>query len=343
MGGLSLAVLAAVTGLVAAGPGLPASPADSDTDSFPSVSEVLQGQVFSNKFDREVFFLRAIHDRYPAHWPSLLAANLTVVDYVVAPDKLREFIEELGTAMAGGNDLTTATNLVAILSDPAYHAHAGAYRPDVVAGTARALIGLGPKGKEALAAVFNETQYRSAPAILADLAGSIGSTGASDVKLTQALAATAFTFATTNGATYPHCTGAAITNLLRLPAGAGVVAAHLNVKEVFDNPGRFQAIVESITSAYDAASAAQLTASLRALQPAMIAKLGVLTNSPGAYRDDLAELDAGIRRALERLRTAPGTNGPAPISPRAPGPAADVLHDADDCQRVPHSSPQRRP
>ncbi|HEX9048491.1 MAG TPA: hypothetical protein VF988_15795, partial [Verrucomicrobiae bacterium] len=79
------------------------------TNTFPTVPEVLGGQTFDTLTERDVYFMRAIHDRYASHWSELLEANLTVKDYTLAPDKLQRFIDELGEAMRDRNDLPACT------------------------------------------------------------------------------------------------------------------------------------------------------------------------------------------------------------------------------------------
>src|SRR5262245_14266989 len=67
------------------------SPAQSGVNgknSFPKPNEIFQGRSFTNKSERDVFFLRTIRQSYPAHWAPLLEANITVTDFVLAPDKL---------------------------------------------------------------------------------------------------------------------------------------------------------------------------------------------------------------------------------------------------------------
>jgi hypothetical protein len=69
-----------------------------ESSSFPDPNEVFDGKVFQNKLDRDVFFIRRIHENYPIHWPSLLEANIDVRSYVVIPDKLLRFIDHRGVA-----------------------------------------------------------------------------------------------------------------------------------------------------------------------------------------------------------------------------------------------------
>ena len=92
------------------------------TNSFPNVSDIFQGRVFANRFDRDVFFLKTIRERYPAQWAPLLGANIQESDYVLAPDKMQKFVEALGTAVADTDDYVAVTNLVIITSEPSYYA-----------------------------------------------------------------------------------------------------------------------------------------------------------------------------------------------------------------------------
>jgi hypothetical protein len=75
-------------------------------------------KAFPSKFDRDVFFLRRIHDSYGSFWAPLVSENITATDYQHAPAKMQRFIEELGIAMEGRNDLVACTNLALITSDP---------------------------------------------------------------------------------------------------------------------------------------------------------------------------------------------------------------------------------
>jgi hypothetical protein len=74
----------------------------------------------------------------------------------------------------------------------------------------------------------------------------------------------------------------------------------LTFEKLFDNPGRFQAIVEGIAAAH----ARDLATNLIAVQAQVQTKLAGLTNSPGAYRDDLQELAVRIDRTLAGLQKA---------------------------------------
>jgi hypothetical protein len=156
------------------------------------------------------------------------------------------------------------------------------------------LIQIGPSGRRALADSFNKHHYRIDSDSLAEIAEVVGKSGVSDSRLAAALVATAFTFTATNGGFYPRCNERAVRNLLRLPESAAVSAAHLNAKEVLDNPGRFQAVVEGLA----AARAGVLATNLVALELEVAAKLSSLTNSPGLYRDELYNLHIRIRQAV---------------------------------------------
>jgi hypothetical protein len=278
-------------------PPLPVGP----TNSFPDLNEVLQGRTFESAFDRDVFFLRRVRSDYPAYWAPLLGANIDVTDYVLAPEKMLRFVEELGIAVAGTDDVAAVTNLARIASNSIFYANTNGYRPRIVRAAAEALVRAGPVGREALAGAFNEGHYRADPISLEDLADAIGESGVADVNLTAALAAAAFALSTTNGGCYPRCTRAATRNLLRLPGGVALVRNHLNAKEVLNDPGRFQDVVDGIL----AARAAELSADLDTISIAIAEKLKALSNYPGAYRDDLAELQTRIRRASRQLRDHP--------------------------------------
>ena len=197
------------------------------TNAFPSVAEVIGARTFDSAKDEDIFFLRAIHDRYNVYWPELLGANITVNDYVLSPDKLLRFVDELGEAMRDRNDAAACTNLAAVVGDPAFYANGTTDRPDILRAAARALIKIGPDGRKALASAFTENHYRSDPASLEELADVIGEEPPAGSEFSGALAATAFEFSTTNGAYYPRCTTTAVTNLLRLGDGLAVVRAHL--------------------------------------------------------------------------------------------------------------------
>jgi hypothetical protein len=271
-----------------------------DTNAFPSPVEVFQGRAFENETARDVFFLRAIHDRYAAHWPELLAANISVNEYVFSPEKLLRFINELGAAMAGRDDPGAITNLAAIPGSVAYYANTNTYHPEILRAAAQALIGFGPNGRKALAAAFSVEHYRQDAASLEELAQVIGAEHRDDPVLAGALAATAFACSTTNGGSFPRCTATAVQNLLLLPSGAAAVQSHLQPNEVFADPGRFQAVVDGIAAARNS----ELATNLAALQTDVQAKLTTLTNYPGAYRDDLQELQVRLERAVRGLSSA---------------------------------------
>ena len=280
--------------------------AGNGTHSFPGPNEVLQGRVFASTFDRDVFFLRRIHADYPADWVPLLAANLTVSDYVLAPDKLLRFVEELGAALAQSDDPAAATNLAVITSDPAFYANPNGYWPRIQDAATAALIGIGPRGRQVLAQSFSETHYRNDPASLQDLAEFVGKTGTADPNLATALAAAAFAFTTTNGGCYPHCTGELTRNLLRLPDGPEMVRPYLNTNAIFADPGRFQAVMDGIA----AAGATELASDLAGLTNALAAKLSALSDRPGLYRDDVSELQRRLDRTLAELRRNAPKNRP---------------------------------
>ena len=233
-------------------------PVAAGNGSFPEVSEVLQGRQFATRFEREVFFLRRVRESYSAHWSPLLRANITVNDYVQAPTKLLQFVQALGAATAGTDDRTASTNLAAITSDPVFYANTNVYRPEILRAAASALIQIGPIGRQALADSFNEHHYRIDPESLAEIAGVVGKSGVSDSRLAAAFVETAFLFTATNGGFYPRCTEQAVRNLLSLPGGAAVSAVHLNAKEVLDDPGRFQAVVDGVAAARAVALATNL-------------------------------------------------------------------------------------
>jgi hypothetical protein len=137
----------------------------------------LKGRTFRNDFERDVFFLQAIHDHYTSFWPDLLEANISVQDYVQSPAKLLRFIDELGKAMRDQNEPVACTNLALIIGNAAYYANTNAYHPEILRAAAEALIKIGPNGRSALAAAFTESHYCSDPASLEQLAQVIGRTG----------------------------------------------------------------------------------------------------------------------------------------------------------------------
>jgi len=262
--------------------------------AFPSVPEVLGGRTFATQTDQDVFFLRAIHDRYSARWPDLLVANITLKDYLLSPEKLLRFVGELGEAMRGQNDPDACANLALITGDDAFYANTNGYHPEIIRAAAQALIKIGPAGRKALASSFTVIHYRNDAASLEDLADAIGEAGSAGTNFIGALAATAFVFSTTNGAIYPRCTATAVKQLLGLAEGPATVRAHLSSDEAFDNPGRFQAVLDGIA----AAQASELATNLVALEAKVRTKLSALASSPGAYREDLQELDARIDKTL---------------------------------------------
>jgi hypothetical protein len=290
-------------GLILAAFGVPRDcPADEPnpgdaTNTFPTVPEVLGGRTFENFTEQDIFFLQAIHDRYRSHWTDLLAANLTLSDYVLSPGKQLRFVNELGEAMRGRNDLAACTNLAQLVCDPAFYANTNVSRPEILRATAQALIKIGPDGRKALASSFTENHYRSDPASLEVLADAIGAERPGDPEFVTVLSATAFKFSTTTGAFYPRCAAAATKNLLCLSDGSAAVRAHLRMEEVLGNPGLFQAVVEGMAGAH----ASELSTNLISLQVEVRKKLAALPNSPGGYRDDLQELDVCIGRALAGL------------------------------------------
>lgn len=267
------------------------------TNSFPAPADVFQGRMFASKLERDVFFLRAIHDNYSSQWPALLDANINLTEYVQSPDKMLRFVNEAGVAMADRNDPVASGRLASITSDPNFFANANAYHPEIVRAAAEALIKIGEVGRKALAASFTESHYRQDPESLEQLAGVAGAQKPADSELAGALAATAFNFSTANGGSYPRCTTEAVRNLLRLPDGASAVRTNLESAKVFGDPGRYQAVMDGIAAAH----AADLVTNLSALDAAVKTKLGTLTNSPGAYRDDLQELGARIQKATTGL------------------------------------------
>jgi hypothetical protein len=265
-----------------------------ETNTFPSVAEVIGGRTFDSKTEEDVYFLRAIHDRYAAHWSELVEANVTLNDYVLNAAKLERFIDELGEAMQGRDDAVARTNLAMITGDPTFYANTNAYNAELEQAAARALIELGPTGGKALAATFNVDHYRSDPGSLEDLADAIGQAQPADSEFTNVLAAAAFDFSTGNGAIYPRCTTAMVKNLLALKGGAVAVRAHLKIDEVLGNPGRFQAVMDGIA----AAQAKELAPDLTELETKVKARLADPTLLENGYKDDLRELDRRITQTL---------------------------------------------
>jgi hypothetical protein len=268
------------------------------TNSFPSLAEIFQGRTFASEFERDVFFLRSVRDRYPQYWNLLLAANITPGDYLQASSKLLRFVEELGEAMRDTNDPAASTNLALITSGESFYANTNAYHPEILRAAAEALIRIGPRGRKALASSFTEAHYRIDPESLEELARVIGKARPADTNLANALTATAFDFSTTNGGSYPGCTKVAVENLLRLDEGDATVRGRLKMESALDDAGRFQAIVDAITEA----RAATLTTNLIAIEGPVRTRLAGLTNSPSPYRNDLRELDERIKKAVDTLQ-----------------------------------------
>jgi hypothetical protein len=77
-----------------------------------------------------------------------------------------------------------------------------------------------------------------------------------------------------------------------------MVQARFTAERVLDNPGRFQAVVDGIA----AARAIGLRTNLVALQTVVSGRLMALSNSPGAYREDLKQLETRIKRTVEMLQ-----------------------------------------
>lgn len=267
-------------------------------DSFPKPAEVFQGRTFADDIERDVFFLRAIHDRYHSHWADLLAANINERNYFQWPAKLLRFVNELGIAMSDRDDPTAVTNLALLTSDKRFYTDINDYHPDILPAAARALIQIGPAGRAALAVSFSEKHYQDDPAGLEEMARTIGAEKSADPMLVQALSLTAFGFSTTNGGSYPRCTTVAVKNLLFLPTGTAEVRTHLNTNEIFGDPVRFQAVVDGIAAAHATQLATNLTVIDAALKPKLLAlKIGVDDD----YRDALDELEHKIQDALETL------------------------------------------
>jgi hypothetical protein len=266
----------------------------SATNSFPSPTDVFQGRQFANRLERDVFFLRAIHEHYPDKWPALLEANITVDDYVQSPDKLLRFINELAIAMRDRDDLAACSNLARVISDKDFFANTNAYRPELLQAAAQTLIQIGPNGRKALAAAFNQDHYRADPGSLEDLAKTISREKPADAELSRALAATAFDFTTPGGGTYPRCTAEMVKNLLALPDGIATIKPYLTTNAIIHDPSRFQAVINGITAAHSA----ELTTNLAVLDSGVGAKLTTLSNSPGDYRNDLQDLHSRIQKTL---------------------------------------------
>jgi hypothetical protein len=151
-----------------------------------------------------------------------------------------------------------------------------------------------------LANAFSQAHYRTDPESLEALADAIGKSGVSDSKIEAALAATAFTITATNGGSYPRCTREAVRSLLCLTNGLAALRGHLNTNEVFNDPGRFQAVVDGIAAAH----ADSLATNLEELAAAAKNKLAALSPGPDPYRDDLAELRERLLQTLKRPQPA---------------------------------------
>lgn len=262
------------------------------TNTFPSVPEVLGGKTFENTTDQDIYFLQGIHDRYASHWQELLEANITLNDFVLAPEKLSRFVNELGEAMKGRNDLAACTNLAVIVNDPSFYANSTVNHPEILKIAALALIKIGPDGRKALAGAFTVDHYRNDPSSLEALADAIGGARPAEPEFMEALAATAFDFATTNGGYYPHCISLTVNDLLLLSGGVAAVRGHLKEKDMLENPGRFEAVVDGIGEAH----VGELAKELSAVLPRIEARLAELANSPGGYREDLRGLEAAIKK-----------------------------------------------
>ncbi|HXS67502.1 MAG TPA: hypothetical protein VN761_01585 [Candidatus Polarisedimenticolia bacterium] len=284
-----------ICGLVLIGVAFCSRGADQAAKVFPTPAEVFQGRTFAGELARDIFFLRAIHDRYPEHWPELLEANINERDYIQSPAKMLRFIQELGQAMRDSDDPAAITNLAKVTSDKRFFTNIDAYHPDILDAATLALIQLGPNGRKALAASFSESHYCEDSGSLVELAKTIGERRPADPVLAKALAATAFDFSTTNGGIFPICTTEAVKNLLLLPAGAAEVRTHLNTNEFFGNPVRFEAVIDGVK----AVQASDLKTNLTAMDAEVKAKMAELKNHPGDYRDALHDLGDAIRDALE--------------------------------------------
>lgn len=283
---------------------LSAEPDQSATNSFPTPADVFQGRQFANKLERDVFFLRAIHDHYSDKWPDLLEANITMDDYVRSPDKLLRFVNELAIAMRDRDDPAACTNLARVISDADFFANTNAYHPEILQASAQALIQIGPNGRKALAAAFTQDHYRTDPGSLEDVAKVISSEKPADPELAGALAAAAFDFSTAGGGTYPRCTSEVVKDLLSLPDGVATITPQLTTNAIIHDPARFQAVIDGIA----AARKTELTTNLATLNSSVAAKLATLTNSPGDYRNDLQDVHNRIEKTLATF----GSPSPAP-------------------------------
>lgn len=271
------------------------------TNTFPTVPEVLDGRTFENYTEQDIYFMRSIHDRYHEHWSDLLAANLTLNDFTVAPEKLLRFVTELGEAMRGKDDPDACAQLSEITGDATFYANPNVNRPEIIKAAAKALIKIGPAGRKALLATFSVEHYRTDPGSLEILADAVGEERVGDPGFVTALTAVAFSYTTTNGAFYPRCVTCAVSNLLSLTNGLTAVQSHLKMDQVLNNPGLFQGVVDGVVQAHGVG----LTTNLADIQPKIVSRLKELANSPGGYRDDLQELRLRIDQAQVDL----GKNG----------------------------------
>lgn len=263
-------------------------------NSFPTPAEVFQGRQFTNKLERDVFFLRTIQEKYPDKWPTLLNANISEDDYVRAPDKLLRFVNELAIAERNRNDAAASTCLALITDAPQFFANTNAYHPEILHAAAQALMDIGPNGRKVLANCFSQGHYRIDSESLEELAKVIAKEKSDDPGLAKALAAVAFDFTTTNGGIFPRCTTEITKDLLCLPHGGSIVKTHLKADEIISDPARFQSVIDGISSA----NATDLTTNLTAVEPGIKTKLATLTNSPGDYRDDLQDLENRIQKTV---------------------------------------------
>jgi hypothetical protein len=267
-----------------------------ETNGFPNPAEVFQERVFTNGFERDVFFLSQIRQKYSAYWPSLLAANITPGGYVVAPEKLQRFITEVGASTENSDDAFARANIASVITNADFYTNAS--QVQVLRAVVSSLNNMGPKGRLALAGAFEQNHYRTDPESLEALAEVIGKSGISDSNISDALAATAFSLTAANGGSYPRCTKTAVVNLLSLTNGAAVLSPHLNTNEVFRDPGRFQAVVDGIAEAHTQT----LVSQLEALSLDVKTKISLQAPGPNPYRDDLEDLEIRLRRAIESLQ-----------------------------------------
>lgn len=289
-GAVALALFLAITSL-------PHRAAAADDNAFPTPAEVFQGRNFATENERAVFFLHAIHDRYPQHWQALVEANINEQLYIQAPDKMIRFINQLAEAMVDNDDPTSIASLRAVTTNRLFYTNINAYHPEVLRAAARALIKIGPAGRKALAEAFSESHYRDDSESLSELAKTVGDEKPADPELTVALSATAFGFSTSNGGIYPRYTTEAVKNLLLLPQGPLVVKTHLNTNEILADPVRFQSIVDGIAASHSIV----LITNLSALNVTIGEKLVTLKAYPGAYRDALEELHTRIQNTTNPL------------------------------------------